>query len=47
MQLGVFYGLALAPDEKSLAVGAGNRDRKFASPDFNAAYLLKLPVGSK
>jgi WD40 repeat protein len=44
-QLGVFYGLALAPDEKSLAVTAGNRDRKFASPDFNAAYLLKLPMG--
>ena len=44
MQLGVFYGLALAPNEKSLAVGAGNRDRKFASPDFNAAYLLKLPM---
>jgi WD40 repeat protein len=47
MQLGVFYGLALAPDEKSLAVGAGNRDRKFASPDFNAAYLLKLPIAGK
>jgi hypothetical protein len=30
-----------------LAVGAGNRDSKFASPDFNAAYLLKLPIGGK
>jgi WD40 repeat protein len=47
MQLGVFYGLALAPDEKSLVVSAGNRDRKFASPDFNAAYLLKLPMMGK
>ena len=47
MQLGVFYGLALAPDEKTLAVTAGNRDRKFASPDFNAAYLLKLPTMGK
>ena len=47
MQLGVFYGLALAPDEKTLVVTAGNRDRKFASPDFNAAYLLKLPTMGK
>jgi WD40 repeat protein len=47
LQLGVFYGLALAPDEKSLAVTAGNRDRKFASPEFNAAYLLKLPMMGK
>ena len=47
LQLGVFYGLALAPDEKTLVVTAGNRDRKFASPDFNAAYLLKLPTMGK
>ena len=43
MPRGVFYGLALAPDESTLAVTAGNRDRKGASNDFNAAYLLKLP----
>ena len=44
LQLGVFYGLALAPDERSIAVTAGNRDRKSASPEFNAAYLFKLPA---
>jgi WD40 repeat protein len=43
LQLGVFYGMALTPDEKSVFVTAGNRDRKFASPDYNAAYLLKVP----
>ncbi len=42
--LGVFYGLALAPDEKTLTVTAGNRDRKGASADYNAAYVLKMPV---
>ncbi len=47
LQLGVFYGMALAPDEKSIAVGAGNRDRKFASPENNAAYVLKLPILGK
>jgi len=45
--LGVFYGLALSPDEKTLAVTAGNRDRKGASPDFNATYLMKMPVLGK
>jgi len=44
IQHGVYYGMALAPDEKTLAVAAGNRDRKGASPDFNSAYLLKLPM---
>jgi WD40 repeat protein len=43
LPLGVFYGMALTPDEKSVVVTAGNRDRKFASPDYNAAYLLKVP----
>jgi WD40 repeat protein len=47
LQLGVFYGLALSPDQKTLVVSAGNRDRKYASPDFNAAYLLKLPMLGK
>jgi WD40 repeat protein len=47
LQMGVFYGMVLAPDEKSLVVTAGNRDRKFASPDYNAAYLLKLPMMGK
>lgn len=44
LPLGVFYGLALAPDEKTIAVGAGNRDRKGASADNNSAYILKLPT---
>ncbi|MSQ96988.1 MAG: hypothetical protein EXR98_20875 [Gemmataceae bacterium] len=44
LQLGVFYGMALAPDEKTLAITAGNRDRKFASPEFNATYVIKMPV---
>jgi WD40 repeat protein len=43
LPLGVFYGLAIAPDQKTIAVSAGNRERKYASPDFNAVYLLKLP----
>lgn len=47
LQLGVFYGMVLSPDEKSIAVGAGNRDRKLASPDYNAAYVLKLPAPGK
>ncbi len=44
LQLGVFYGMALAPDEKTLAITAGNRDRKFASPEFNSTYVIKMPV---
>ncbi len=44
---GVYYGLALSPDEKLIAVSAGNRDRKSASPDFNAAYLFKMPALGK
>lgn len=44
---GVYYGLALAPDEKTLTVTAGNRDRKGASPEFNSAYVLKVPVAGK
>ena len=44
LQLGVFYGLALSPDQKTFAVTAGNRDRKGASPEFNATYLMKMPM---
>ncbi len=44
LPLGVFYGLALAPNENTLAVSAGNRDRKLANPEFNAAYLLMMPA---
>lgn len=44
---GVYYGLALSPDDKLIAVAAGNRDRKLASPEFNAAYLFKMPMLGK
>ncbi len=43
-QLGVFYGLAIAPNEQTLVITAGNRDRKGASPEYNAAYLIKMPA---
>src|SRR5581483_3504306 len=45
LPLGVFYGLALSPDEKLLALPAGNRGRP--NPEFNAAYLLRPPVLAK
>jgi len=40
-------GYFRAEYQKSLAVTAGNRDRKFASPEYNATYLLKLPMMGK
>lgn len=42
LPMGVFQGFAVAPDESTVAVTAGNRDRKNANPAFNAAYILKL-----
>jgi WD40 repeat protein len=44
LQLGVFYGLAVSPDEKTLVVTAGNRDRKLASPEYNTAYVIRMPA---
>jgi WD40 repeat protein len=41
LPLGVFYGLAISPDESVVAVGAGALGP--ATPQFNCAYLLKLP----
>ncbi len=41
LQMGVFYHMALAPDEKTLAIAAGNRGRP--NPEFNSAYVIKLP----
>ncbi len=42
LPLGVFQGFAVSPDETTIAVTAGNRDRKNANPVFNAAYVLKM-----
>jgi WD40 repeat protein len=43
--MGAFRSLAVSPDEKMLAIGA--RDRREKNPEFNNAYLLKLPPLSK
>jgi WD40 repeat protein len=45
LPLGTFFGLAIAPDNKTLAVGAGPRGRP--TPEFNSAYLLKMPPVEK
>jgi len=45
MPLGTFFGLAISPDQKLLAIGAGPRGR--ASPDFNSAYLMQWPLKDK
>ena len=42
MPLGTFYGLAISADNQTLAIGAGPRGRP--TPDFNSAYLLRMPV---
>jgi len=43
MPLGTFFGLAISPvDGKMLAIGAGPRGRP--TPDFNSAFLLKVPM---
>ncbi|MCC6418954.1 MAG: hypothetical protein IT429_12030 [Gemmataceae bacterium] len=41
LSLGVFYSVAVAPDGRTLAIGAGPRGRP--TPEFNSAYLLKMP----
>ena len=41
LPLGTFFGLAIAPDNKMLALGAGPRGRP--TPEFNSAYLIKMP----
>jgi len=41
MSLGSFYGLAIAPDDQTLAIGAGSRGS--FSLNFNNAYLFKMP----
>ncbi len=44
LPLGVFQGLAVASDESTVTITAGNRDRKNANPAYNAAYIMKLPI---
>jgi WD40 repeat protein len=46
LPLGPFYALAVAPDGKSLAVGAGPRGRPGSKPD-NPTYILKMPEGNR
>jgi hypothetical protein len=41
MPLGTFFGLAIAPNDQFLAIGAGPRGRP--TPNFNSAYLIKMP----
>jgi len=43
--IGAFFGLALAPDDKSLALAAGSRGRP--APELNNAYLIRIPVLGK
>jgi WD40 repeat protein len=44
LNLGPFYSLSIAPDGKSVAIGAGPRGRPGAS-DGNPTYILKMPEG--
>ncbi len=47
MPLGIFYSVAVAPDGKLLALGAGPRGRPTPAPEFNSAYLMKMPETGK
>lgn len=42
LHLGTFFGLAVSPDSRLLAIGAGPRDGP--EPQFNSAYLMKIPI---
>lgn len=41
LPLGSFFSVAVSPNDELLAIGAGPRGRP--TPEFNAAYLMKLP----
>ena len=41
LPMGTFFGMAVSPDERTVAVAAGNRGK--ANPEFNSVYLLKIP----
>ena len=44
LPLGPFHGLSLAPDGKTVAIGAGARPRQgLAGQEGNPTYILKLP----
>jgi WD40 repeat protein len=45
LPMGTFFGLAVSPDERVLAVAAGSRGK--ANPEMNSVYLLKLPPMGK
>ncbi len=45
LPMGSFFGMALSPDESTVAIAAGNRGK--ANPEFNSVYLLKLPTPPK
>ena len=47
LALGPFYSLSLAPDGKTLAVGAGPRARAGVGDgqEGNPTYILKMPAG--
>jgi WD40 repeat protein len=45
MPLGVFYSVALSPDGKRLAIGAGPHSRP--PQELNQSYILKVPVELK
>ena len=41
LSLGTAFGLAISPDEKTLAIAAGSRGKQ--NPELNSVYLIKLP----
>jgi WD40 repeat protein len=45
LPMGTFFGLAVAPDERTLAVATGSRGR--SNPEMNNVYLIKLPQVGK
>jgi WD40 repeat protein len=45
LPLGSFFSVALAPDGQHLLIGAGPRGRP--TPEFNSAYLMKMPEAGK
>lgn len=45
MSLGTFYAVAISPDDRFLAIGAGPRGRPV--PELNSAYVLQMPAAEK
>ena len=42
LPMGSFFALAISPDDRLLAIGAGPRGRPTA--EFNHTYIMKMPV---